>query len=93
MIQETLTTGTITTAEFHALLSRLQHDLLMRIRVRPIGQMWHRSFSPVLRVVDTGAILMQDGDEMTRIQINNIIQFEIEGQFHGMKPNSHYNFK
>ena len=93
MTQDNLTTSTMTPTEFRTLIQTLwEHAPHLRIRVRPLGQMWQKNFFPILHVIGSGAIIIQDGDEMKHLSISNIIQFEIEGQ-QGLKPHSHYNIK
>lgn len=94
MTQENLTSSTITSTEFRAFIQTLwEHAPHIRIRVRPLGQMWQKNFSPILHLTPSGAIFLQDGDEMKHLSIGNIIQFEIEAQFQGIKPHSHYNIR
>lgn len=94
MTQENLTTSTISPTEFRAFIQTLwEHAPHIRIRVRPLGQMWQKNFSPIVHVTGSGAIIIQDGDEMKHLSVADIIQFEIEGQFQGIKPLSHYNIK
>lgn len=84
----------MTVGEFKAFIQTLwEHAPDIRIRVRPLGQMWLKSFSPIIHLTASGAIVIQDGDEMKYISIANVMQFEIETQFQTVKPHSHYHVK
>jgi hypothetical protein len=84
----------MTSTEFKAFIQTLwDRAPRIRIRIRPLGQMWQRHFSPILHLTGSGAIILQDGDEMKHVSLSNIMQFEIENQFQGMKPNNHYDVK
>jgi hypothetical protein len=94
MTKNDLTTPVVTSPEFRALIKTLwEHAPHIRIRVRLLGKLWQRHFSRILHVTASGAIILQDGDEMKHISIDNVVQFEIESQFQGLKPNNHYDVK
>lgn len=94
MKQENPITSSITSTEFRALIQTLwKHAPHIRIHVRLLGRVRERNFFPILHITGSGAIIIQAGDKMKHLSIGNTIQFEIEGQFQGIKPHSHYNLK
>jgi hypothetical protein len=88
--------ATVSVLELKRLLIELaEHRVNVCIRLRILGELWQPNHSRVLRVNDTGTALL---DELTNkllfIQdLNNVMQFELDGQFQHYKPNYHYTVK
>jgi hypothetical protein len=89
-------TAAVSVLELKRLLVELaEHRVNVCIRLRILGELWQANHSKVLRVNDTGTALL---DELTNkllfIQdLNNVMQFELDGQFQHYKPNYHYTVK
>jgi hypothetical protein len=77
------------------LVELAEHRVNVCIRVRILGELWQANHSRVLRVTDNGVALLDESiNKLLFIQdLNNIMQFELDGQFQHYKPNYHYTVK
>jgi hypothetical protein len=77
------------------LVELAEHRVNVSIRVRILGEMWQENHSRVMRVTDKGVALLDESvNKLLFIQdLNNIMQFELDGQFQHYKPNYHYTVK
>jgi hypothetical protein len=86
----------VSVLELKRLLVELaEHKVNVCIRLRMLGELWQANHSRVIRVTDNGTAML---DELTNkllfIQdLNNVMQFELDGQFQLYKPNYHYTVK
>jgi hypothetical protein len=87
---------TVNVLELKRLLVELaEHKIDVSIRLRLLGDVWQINHSKVLRVTENGVALLDEfTNKLLFIQdLNNVMQFELDGQFQHYKPNYHYTVK
>ena len=77
------------------LVELAEHKIDVCIRLRLLGDVWQLNHSKVLRVTDNSVALLDEfTNKLLFIQdLNNVMQFELDGQFQHYKPNYHYTVK
>ena len=82
----------ITTLELKRIMIDIcEHHVDVIVRFRLTGQLWYDQFVRGVTVVED-RILFNDEvrHKLITIDLNNIVQFEIDGKFREIEPNTHY---
>jgi hypothetical protein len=86
----------VTVLELRRLLVELaEHNTNVCIRLRSLGDMWQTNFCKVLKLTEEGVALVDDSaNKLFFVQdLNNVMQFEIDGQYQNYQPHYHYTVK
>ena len=82
--------------ELRRLLTDLKdHAPNVCIRFRLIGELWQNSYFKILKLTDDGVALLDDpSNKLVFIKnLNDIMQFEVDGPFRNFQPHVHYSVK
>lgn len=61
------------------------------VRFRLTGQMWYDQFVRVVTVIEDRALLNDEvRQKVVTLDLQNVVQFEIDGKFREFEPNTHY---
>lgn len=63
------------------------------VRYRIMGEMWQPNFMRVLKVAESGSLLLHDPVKNNIIAVPDfsaIIQFELDGSLYDLEPHFHY---
>jgi hypothetical protein len=86
----------VTVLELRRLLVELaEHTTNVCVRFRLIGELWQTNHCKILRMTNEGVALIDEpANKLIFIQdLNNIMQFELDGQFQIYQPHYHYTVK
>jgi hypothetical protein len=63
------------------------------LRYRMIGEMWEQNYMTIMKVTDFGLLLNDQVKNRLIVirDLSQIMQFELDSQFHSFRPNYHYN--
>jgi hypothetical protein len=67
------------------------HEPNICIRFRLIGEMWQMHMMRIITVTEN-RVLIHNGisNKLISIDLNNVMQFEIDGRFRDIQPHYHY---
>jgi hypothetical protein len=67
------------------------HEPNVCIRFRLIGEMWQMHMMRIITVTEN-RVLIHNGitNKLISIDLNNVMQFEIDGRFRDIQPHYHY---
>jgi hypothetical protein len=87
------TSQAVSVTELKALLTAIiDNGRAICFRYRLVGELWQlHHMRVVVRVDDTVRLLNEVTNNTVTIQLQDIMQFEIDGSIYGYKPHNHYN--
>lgn len=88
------TNTSLSVARFRQVLVAIaDKKLSLGVRYRIMGEMWQPNFMRVLKVAESGGLLLHDPVKNKLIaisEISAIIQFELDGSLYDLEPYFHY---
>jgi hypothetical protein len=88
--------GPVEVLELRRLLYELKDqrsDICIRFRL--IGEMWQPSFSRVIKLIESGVVLLNEENNLAVSikDLREVVQFEIDARYQNFHPHNHYDLE